>query len=119
MREIEGETRIQPDKLHLNEHHHKIIQEAHQISKETERSMAQVAINWIRQQQEKAQIIPILGARSAAQLQDNLQALEWELSDEHIRKLDEVSKIDLGFLHDFLEGNPYIFGATYNQIDVK
>jgi len=118
MQEIEGETRVQPDKLHLNGRHQKIILEVREIAKETGRSMAQVAINWVRQQR-KAQIIPILGARSETQLQDNLRALEWALSDEHIRRLDEVSKIDLGFPHGFLEGNPYIFGETFGQIDSR
>ena len=118
MRDIEGETRLQPDKLHLNKRNHKIVREVHQVATEVERSMAQVAINWVRQQQ-KTQIIPILGARSAEQLQDNLQTLEWKLSDEQLRRLDEVSKIDLGFPHDLLKGNPYIFGDTFNQIDVR
>ncbi len=79
--------------------------------------MSQVAINWVRQQQDKAQMIPILGARRLDQLRDNLGVLEWELSDEQRQFLDEVSAIDLGFPHNFLEGNLYVFGATFEQID--
>jgi len=50
-------------------------------------------------------------------LEDNLAAIEWKLSEEQYKRLDEVSAIDMGFPHDFLEGNKYIFGATFNKID--
>ena len=116
MKESEGETRVKPDKLDLSERHHAIIQEVQNIANETGRSMAQVAINWVRQQSQ-VQIIPILGARSASQLEDNIQSLEWSLTGDQLQRLDAVSMIELGFPHDFLEGNPYIFGATYKKID--
>jgi len=79
--------------------------------------MAQVAINWVRQQQGRALMIPILRARSLVYLEDNLACLEWELSDEQLARLDEISRIELGFLHNFLEGNRYIFGKTFEKID--
>jgi aryl-alcohol dehydrogenase-like predicted oxidoreductase len=79
------------------------------------RTPSQVAINWVRQQQKRANIIPILGARSEAQLKDNLACLEFELSDEHLKRLDEISQIKLGFPHDF--GRQYIFGGTEHLID--
>jgi hypothetical protein len=31
--------------------------------------------------------------------------------------LDAASKIELGFPHNFLPGNRYVFGATFDQID--
>lgn len=94
-----------------------IIDEVNRVARETGHSMAQVAINWVRQQQVKAQMIPIIGARNVAQLSDNLAVLEWELSAEHLKRLDEAGKIDLGFPHGFLEGNQYVFGATFDKID--
>ena len=81
---------------------------------------SQVAIAWVRQQQTKVPIIPILGARTIEQLEDNLGALDVRLSDEQLAELSEVSKIELGFPHTFLEdGYPrkLIFGDTYDQID--
>ena len=81
---------------------------------------SQVAIAWVRQQQTRAAIIPILGARSLAQLEDNLKSLDVRLSDEHVAELNDVSKIELGAPHNFLEdGYPrrLIFGETYDQID--
>lgn len=117
MGDVQGETRLNPEKLKLRDRHVQIVQEVQRIAQETGRSMAQVALNWVRQQQAKAQIIPILGARSAAQLQDNLGVLAWSLTGEQLDRLDEVSQIDLGFPHDLLPGNPYLFGSTFDLID--
>jgi hypothetical protein len=43
--------------------------------------------------------------------------LDWTLTDEQWQHLDEVSAIDLGFPHGFLDGNHYVYGATYDKID--
>ena len=111
-------TRLDPEKLDLSERALGVVQEVEKVAREAGRSMSQVAINWVRQQGHRAQMIPILGARSKKQLRDNLSALEWELSPEQLKRLDEASAIEMGFPHDFLEGNHYIFGATFDQIDV-
>ena len=115
-KKVEGPTRVNQEKLNLSEKASKIINEVQRISEEAGRPMSQVAINWIRQQP-KAQIIPILGARSAKQLKDNLGVLDWKLSEDQWKSLDEVSAIDLGFPHGFLDGNRYIYGVTYDKID--
>lgn len=88
-----------------------------EIADEVGRSPAQVAANWVRQQQARALIIPILGARTARQLQDNLTILEWELSPEQLQRLDHTSQIDLGFPYSFIHANPYLFGNTFDRID--
>jgi diketogulonate reductase-like aldo/keto reductase len=62
-------------------------------------------------------VIPILGARNAQQLQDNLSILEWSLTPEQLARLGEASQIELGFPHGFLDGNEYVFGNTYPLID--
>jgi aryl-alcohol dehydrogenase-like predicted oxidoreductase len=110
-------TRYNREQLKLREKTREIIEEVQQISLETGRSMAQVAINWVRQQQARAQIIPILGARTAAHLKDNLAVLEWELNAEHLERLHKVSQIEYGFPLEFALGNPYLFGKSYDQID--
>jgi aryl-alcohol dehydrogenase-like predicted oxidoreductase len=109
-------TRFNREQMKISERTQNIIDAVRAIAEATGRSRAQVAINWVRQQQHKAQMIPILGARRLDQLEDNLAVLEWELSAEQLARLDEVSQIDLGFPHDW-KGNPYVFGATYNLID--
>jgi aryl-alcohol dehydrogenase-like predicted oxidoreductase len=43
-----------------------------------------------------------VGARTLAQLDDNLGALEVELSPEQQTRLEEASAIELGFPHETL-----------------
>lgn len=110
-------TRINRERLRLSDRVQAILAEVQAVAEEVGHSMAQVAVNWVRQQGAKGQMIPILGARTADQLKDNLGVLDWELTDEQLARLDEVSKIDLGFPHNFLEGNRNIFGNTFDLID--
>jgi aryl-alcohol dehydrogenase-like predicted oxidoreductase len=60
-----------------------------------------VALGWVRQGQ--GVIVPLVGARTREQLDDNLGCLDLELTPEAKRRLDEVSHIELGFPHEFLE----------------
>jgi aryl-alcohol dehydrogenase-like predicted oxidoreductase len=76
----------------------------------------QVAIAWVRAQQQRAVTVPIIGARTAGQLSENLGALEVDLSDAELGQLDEVSRITLGFPHDF-PGRATAYGDTYPQVD--
>lgn len=96
-----------------------IIDAVRAIAKESEGSMAQVAVNFVRQQTQQGQIIPIIAGRTAAHLADNMAALEWKLSADQLKRLAEVSRIDLGFPHNFLEGNKNIFGATFDLIEKR
>lgn len=87
------------------------------VAEEIGRTPSQVAIAWVRQQPWGV-IVPILGARTVAQLADNLGCLEFELSEEQLRRLDGASRIELGFPHDFLIGaRSYLFGKTFPRID--
>lgn len=49
--------------------------------------------------------IPILGAGKTEQFKDNLGCLEVQIAPETMAALDEASKIELGFPHDFLSGD--------------
>ena len=116
LKKVKDPTRVNQEKLKLGEKTLKVVSEVQRISEEVGKPMSQVAINWVRQQA-KAQMIPILGARSVKQLKDNLGVLDWKLTDEQWKCLDEVSAIDLGFPHGFLDSNRYIYGATRDKID--
>jgi aryl-alcohol dehydrogenase-like predicted oxidoreductase len=59
------------------------------------RSMAQVALAWLRQR--SVAVIPIIGARKVSQLQDNLASMDLNLSAEQVKTLDEASSIEPGF----------------------
>lgn len=92
------------------------------IAQELGRSPAQVAINWVRQQQHRAQIIPILGARTEAQIRDNLGCLEFTLHEAHLAQLEEASPIKLGFPHEFFSSENVqnlIFGTRRDLLDPR
>jgi aryl-alcohol dehydrogenase-like predicted oxidoreductase len=77
----------------------RIIAAVKSVSAETGRSMAQVALAWLHYR--PVPVIPILGARKLSQLQDNLASLDLKLSADQLKTLDEASRIELGFPHDF------------------
>lgn len=80
----------------------------------------QVALNWIRQAEHGVPLIPIIGARSEAQLEENLAILDFTLSAEAIAQLDAVSRMSLGFPHDFLDRvKPMVYGDRWEAIDTR
>lgn len=100
----------------LTERNLLIADAVNEIAAKRGASAAQIAIAWVRAQQQRAQIIPIVGARTPAQFADNLGALSVELSAAELERLDEVSRIGLGFPHDF-SGVALAYGGTYDLID--
>ncbi|HEV8192159.1 MAG TPA: aldo/keto reductase [Ktedonobacterales bacterium] len=89
-----------------------------QLANTLGRSPAQVALNWVRQQD--GRLIPLIGARTAAQARDNLACLEWELTPEQVQHLSELNPVALGFPQSFLasdEVTELIFGRTRPLIE--
>ncbi len=84
----------------LVERNFAIVKEVQRIAESIGRTPSQVSINWLFQRD--GVISPIIGARRLDQLEDNLGALDFTLSQEDMGKLDDVSQIELGFPHDFL-----------------
>jgi len=76
----------------------RIVAAVKRVSDETGRSMAQVALAWLRYR--PVPVIPIIGARKLTQLQDNLASFDLTLSADHLKTLDEASRIELGFPYD-------------------
>jgi aryl-alcohol dehydrogenase-like predicted oxidoreductase len=76
----------------------RIVATVKTVSDETGRSMAQVALAWLRYR--PVPVIPIIGARKLSQLQDNLASFDLTLSANQLKTLDEASRIELGFPHD-------------------
>ena len=60
-----------------------------EISESTGKSYAQISLNWLLRQ--PAVTAPIVGARTADQLEDNLGAAGWALDEEQVQKLSEAS----------------------------
>jgi len=76
----------------------RIVAAVKTVSDELGRSMAQVALAWLRYR--PVPVIPIIGARKLSQLQDNLASFDLTLSADQLETLDEASRIELGFPHD-------------------
>src|SRR5207302_1467602 len=79
----------------------RIISAVKSVSDQADRSMAQVALAWLRHQ--TVPVIPIIGARKVSQLQDNLASLDLELSAEQLKSLNGASQIELGFPQSIYE----------------
>lgn len=99
-KEESGRKGVTQDIGQLNERSLEIVDIVKEISTEIGRSPSQVALNWLLQQPSRP--IPIIGARKLAHLEDNLGALEFTLSDEHIERLYQMSAFDLPFPHNFI-----------------
>ncbi|PWJ58384.1 aryl-alcohol dehydrogenase-like predicted oxidoreductase [Dyadobacter jejuensis] len=69
---------------------YRIIDELDAIAKETNKTVAQVAINWVLNRPSVCNVI--IGARTEEQLQENLGSIGWQLSKEQIQRLDQVSQ---------------------------
>jgi len=72
-----------------------IVHVMDQIAKTHSASVAQVALNYLRVK--PGVTSAIIGARNQHQLGDNLAAAEWNMSEEEIRSLDEVSSVPLSY----------------------
>ncbi|GBC05286.1 hypothetical protein RclHR1_06150012 [Rhizophagus clarus] len=68
----------------------KILDEVNAISKEIGRSPVQVTLNWTMQK--PGITSPLIGARTVAQLEENLKSLEFKLTPEQMKRLDDVSE---------------------------
>ncbi|TDJ40949.1 MAG: aldo/keto reductase [Gammaproteobacteria bacterium] len=78
-----------------------IAQEVIAVAEEVDATPSQVAIAWVRAGE--GNIIPLLGARTRDQLVENLGALEVQLGDDQLNRLNEASAISSGFPHDMLQ----------------
>jgi aryl-alcohol dehydrogenase-like predicted oxidoreductase len=95
-----------------------IAREVLAVADEVAATPGQVATAWVLAQ--PWPLVPIVGARTEAQLRENLASLEVELGDEQLARLDEASGFRLGFPRSFLESpdvRGLIFGDTYELID--
>jgi len=65
-------------------------------------------------------MIPIVGARTLAQAKENFGCLAHPLSEAERVRLDQASRIELGFPHDFLAIPRIVsqrFGGTENALE--
>jgi aryl-alcohol dehydrogenase-like predicted oxidoreductase len=70
------------------------------VAEQLGRHPVHVALNWLRA---KPGVIPLLGARTLAQLDENLACLDFQLNANHVASLDQLSHVELGYPHDFIK----------------
>ena len=87
------------------------------VAEECGVSPAQVALAWTLLN--PGVTSTILGVRNLEQLEDNLAALDLDLSGDQVRRLDEVSRVEAGFPHDMLNSPVAreMFGAVDIEVD--
>jgi aryl-alcohol dehydrogenase-like predicted oxidoreductase len=87
---------------------YKVIDALDEVAKETDKSIPQIALNWLLQRPTVSSVI--MGARNEEQLQQNLGAAGWNLSAEQVAKLDKASDVTpvYPYWHQrgFVERNP-------------
>lgn len=86
------------------------------VAAEQERTPAQVGLAWTLQNPGVS--ATLIGARTPGQLEDNLGALEVDFTGSQLSRLDEVSKIDLGFPHDLLASD-HIRAVTAGDLKIE
>ena len=95
----------------------RIVEALQKVSQQVGHSPAQVALAWLRYRD--IPVIPIIGARRIAQLQDNLASLELTLTPEQLLTLNDASAIEMGFPHDFFENElvkTFAYGGLRDKI---
>ncbi len=101
--------------VELSDRNFDIAETVQAVAAEVDRTPAQVALSWVL----RKGAIPIIGARTLAQMQDNLASLEVSLSSDQMARLDAISAVSLGFPHDFLRAkfvSEHLHAGTFDRI---
>jgi aryl-alcohol dehydrogenase-like predicted oxidoreductase len=90
------------------DHQWRIIDAMQTIADETEKTIPQIAINWLLGRPSVSSVI--VGARNEEQLRANIASVGWELTPEHIAALDAASAVTPAYPYwhqrDYPERNP-------------
>lgn len=81
-----------PDAVVNEEVWFRILDVLNEISGETGKTAAQIAINWISQRPTVSSII--IGARDEAQLKANIASIGWQLTEDQMQQLNKASYVE-------------------------
>ena len=91
-----------------DEYLYRVVDALDAVAKETGKTVAQIALNWLLQRPTVVSVI--IGARDEAQLRQNLGAVGWNLTAEQVARLDAASATTLAYPYfhqrGFTERNP-------------
>lgn len=80
----------------------RILETLESLKNELGKTYSQIALAWTIQKPGISSVI--FGARTLAQLEDNLGAADLTLSDAQMKALDDASAFELGYPYDFIQG---------------
>ena len=84
-----------------NERNWRILDAVRAVAKEVGASAASVSLAWLLAQPQVSSVI--FGARTVAQLEENVKSADVSLSDAQIKVLDEASAFELGYPYGFMK----------------
>lgn len=115
---LDGQTgRLRENSPRFSEKNNRIASALKAIAEELNLAPSQIALAWIMQR--RSPVIPVLGIRSETQLIDNLGSIQVRLSEDVVKRLDEVSSIELGYPHDLLASagsQTDLYAGLYNHL---
>ncbi|WP_275789542.1 aldo/keto reductase [Pararhizobium gei] len=79
------------------EHLYRVVDALQDVAQETEKTVPQVALNWLTQRPTVSSVI--IGARNEEQLRQNLGAIGWSLTAAQIATLDAASAVTAPYPH--------------------
>jgi aryl-alcohol dehydrogenase-like predicted oxidoreductase len=103
----------------VSERGQRVVDELTAVAREHDCTPAQAAIAWVSARPAPPTVIPIVGARTEAQIVENLAGLDVELDEDALARLDAAGRPQLGFPRSFLESQgvrELIFGSTYELL---
>ncbi len=115
--------RLKGESLRLSEKNFMIADTVAEVAAALSVTPAEVAIAWTMHPNTNnggSNIIPIVGVSKASQVAGNLKAADLKLPSELLKQLDDVSKPELGFPHDFLASDnvrDILYAGTYSKIE--
>lgn len=80
-----------------DEYFYRVIDALEEVAAETEKTVPQVAINWLISRPTVSSVI--IGARNEEQLRQNLGSVGWSLTKDQIAKLDAASAVTAPYPH--------------------
>lgn len=100
-----------PDEVISYDRLYDIMDVVDEIAAETGKTVAQVALNWLLQRPTVCSLV--IGASNEEQLKQNLGAVDWNLSEEQVKRLDEASKTPKTYPYWHQDEKPWLKSQLY------
>src|SRR5690349_11216277 len=93
-----------------------IVDEVKKLASEVQKSPSQVALAWLLSRSTVTSVL--LGASKLEQLENNLGSLNTHLGSDQLKRLDDASRIAMGYPHEHL-ANPTIQQHISGGVEVR